>query len=246
MASYFGEFFGTMVLIILGNGVVANAVLRRTKAEGGGWMMITAGWAFAVIIGVHCAIAAGSSQADINPAVTLVKSILGFYSPAQAFLTMLCQIAGAFAGACIVWIHFGPHWEETDDKGLILATFATGPAIRNAKTNLVSEIIGTAMLIVPIFGIFSVNVTGLPPNAGPFLAGITVWAIGLSLGGVTGYAINPARDLGPRLAHALLPIAGKGDSDWSYAWIPVVGPFLGGLLSYAILRTIAFISGLNG
>ena len=241
MSSFFGEFFGTMIMIILGNGVVANVVLRRTKAEGGGWMVITSGWSFAVIIGIFCAIAAGSSQADINPSVTLVKALIGMYTPEQAVLNMLCQTAGAFIGACIVWIHFWPHWEETEDSGLILAVFSTGPAIRNPIANVVSEIIGTAMLIIPIFAIFSPKVGILPPGLGPYLVGILVWAIGLSLGGTTGYALNPARDLGPRLAHAILPIANKGNSDWNYAWVPVVGPLLGGGLGFLVARGIGLI-----
>lgn len=241
MSSYFGEFFGTMVLIILGNGVIANVVLRRSKAEGGGWMVITTGWAFAVTIGVFCAIAAGSSEADINPAVTLAKTMMGMYQPAQAVLTMLCQVAGAFVGACLVWLHFWPHWAETEDSGLILAVFSTGPAIRHNVANLLSEVMGTVMLIIPVFAIFSSNVGGIAPGFGAYLIGILVWAIGLSLGGTTGYAINPARDLGPRLAHAVLPIAGKGDSDWSYAWIPVIGPLIGAALSYVLAKAIGII-----
>lgn len=234
MTSYFGEFFGTMVLIILGNGVVANAVLRRTKAEGGGWFMITTGWAFAVVIGVFCAVGSGSPQADINPTVTLVKTMIGIYQPGQALLTMLCQLAGAFIGACIVCIHFWPHWAETKDSGLILAVFSTGPAIRSPVANLISEIIGSVMLIIPIFALYSKNIGGLAAGYAPVLVGIFVWSIGLSLGGTTGYAINPARDLGPRIAHAVLPIPGKGDSDWSYSWIPVIGPLVGALLAFII------------
>lgn len=241
MSGYFGEFFGTMVLIILGNGVVANVVLRRTKAEGGGWMVITAGWAFAVIIGIFCAIATGSPQADINPAITLAKVLLGVYQPVQAMLIMVCQVAGAFAGACLVWLHFWPHWAETEDSGLILAVFSTGPAIRHKASNLLSEVLGTIMLIIPAFAIFSKNVGNLSPGLGAYLIGILVWSIGLSLGGTTGYAINPARDLGPRLAHFILPIPGKGDSDWNYAWIPVAGPLIGAVISYVIARTIGII-----
>jgi glycerol uptake facilitator protein len=240
MTEYFGEFFGTMIMIILGNGVIANVVLRRTKAEGSGWMVITAGWAFAVMIGIFCAIATGSSQADINPAVTLAKLLMGIYQPAQAMVIMLCQIAGGFVGACLIWLHFWSHWAETEDS-LILVVFSTGPAIRQTAANLFSEIMGTIMLIVPVFAMFSRNVGSFPPGIGAYLAGILVWSIGLSLGGTTGYAINPARDLGPRLAHAILPIPGKGDSDWSYAWIPVVGPFIGALLSYGIARAVGII-----
>lgn len=241
MSSYFGEFFGTMILIILGNGVIANVCLRRTKAEGGGWMVITAGWAFAVMVAIFCAVAAGAPQADINPALTLLKLILGIYQPIEAIITMICQVIGAFLGACIVWIHFGPHWEETNDSGLILAIFATGPAIRNKLSNVTSEIIGTCMLIIPVFCIFSKGVGGLSPGVGPFIVSILIWSIGLSLGGTTGYALNPARDLGPRIAHAILPISGKGDSDWSYAWVPIVGPMVGAILSFIILKAICVI-----
>ncbi|WP_346353066.1 MIP/aquaporin family protein [Azotosporobacter soli] len=241
MTSYFGEFFGTMVLIVLGNGVMANVALRGTKAEGGGWLVVTAGWTFAVIIGVFCAIATGAQNADINPVMTLVKTLMGMYSPAQAAITMVCQLLGAFVGACVVWIHFWPHWAETDDCDLILAAFSTGPAIRHNVANIASEIIGTAMLVVPVFAIYSKNVGILAPGFGPWSVGILIWAIGLSLGGTTGYALNPARDLGPRIAHALLPIQGKGDSDWNYAWIPVLGPMLGGLLGFAIARATELI-----
>lgn len=241
MSEYFGEFFGTMIMIILGNGVVANVVLRRTKAEGGGWMVITAGWAFAVIIGIFCASATGSFQADINPALTLAKLLMGIYQPVQATLIMLCQTVGAFAGACLLWLHFWPHWAETEDSGLILAVFSTGPAVRHTAANLFSEVMGTVMLIVPVFAIFSKNLGNIPPGIGAYLVGILVWSIGLSLGGTTGYAINPARDLGPRLAHAILPIPGKGDSDWSYAWIPVVGPFIGAILAYSIAQVVGII-----
>ena len=234
MSSYFGEFFGTMIMIILGNGVVANVCLRRTKAEGGGWMVITAGWAFAVMVAIFCAMAAGAPQADINPALTLIKMLVGVYEPLPALITMLCQTAGAFLGACIVWLHFGPHWEETTDSGLILAVFSTGPAIRKKTWNLVSEIIGTSMLIIPVFCIFSRGVGGVVPGVGPFIVSILIWSIGLSLGGTTGYALNPARDLGPRIVHAILPIATKGDSDWGYAWVPIVGPFIAAFVAYAV------------
>ncbi|WP_312423277.1 MIP/aquaporin family protein [Anaerospora hongkongensis] len=226
-----GEFLGTAVLIVFGNGVVASCLLKKSKAEGAGWVAITAGWAFAVIMGVFTANALGSVQADLNPAVTLAKAIGGVYTSSQAIGTIVAEIAGAFVGACIVWLFFMDHWSATEDKGLKLACFSTGPAIRNATNNLISEIIGTFMLVFVIFCIFSKAVGGVAAGFGPYLVGVLVWAIGLSLGATTGYAINPARDLGPRLAHAFLPVAGKGDSDWSYAWIPVVGPFIGGALA---------------
>ncbi|MDR3563623.1 MAG: aquaporin family protein [Negativicutes bacterium] len=236
MTNLFGEFFGTMVLMIFGCGVVANCLLKKSKAEGAGWMVIVTGWGFAVIMGVFSAIAAGAPQADLNPAVTLAKTMLGVYSVQHAIATMLAELFGGIVGAAVVWLAFLPHWEITEDKGAKLGIFCTAPAIRNAPANLLCEIIGTIMLIVPIFAIFSKPVGGIAPGMGPYLVGILVWAIGLSLGGPTGYAINPARDLGPRIAHAILPIAGKGGSDWEYSWIPVVGPLIGGGLAYAIAK----------
>jgi glycerol uptake facilitator protein len=233
---FLGEFLGTLILILLGDGVVAGVLLKRSKAEGGGWMVITAGWAFAVMAGVFTAVACGSSDAHLNPAVTL-----GFAVRAGSFGKCLpyiaAQLLGAMAGAALVWVHYLPHWKETPDAGLKLACFCTGPAIRNAAANLISEITGTAVLVFVVGAIFSKAIAAGGPGAlGPYLVGSLVWGIGLSLGGTTGYAINPARDLGPRLAHAILPIAGKGGSDWSYAGIPVVGPLLGGVLAGWLLR----------
>ena len=233
---FLGEFLGTMILILLGDGVVAGVLLKRSKAEGSGWMVITAGWAFAVMAGVFTAVACGSSDAHLNPAVTL-----GFAVRAGSFGKCLpyiaAQLLGAMAGAALVWVHYLPHWKETPDAALKLACFCTGPAIRNAAANLISEIIGTAVLVFVVGAIFSKAIAAGGPGAlGPYLVASLVWGIGLSLGGTTGYAINPARDLGPRLAHAILPIAGKGGSDWSYAGIPVVGPLLGGMLAGWLLR----------
>ena len=235
---FLGEFLGTMILILLGDGVVAGVLLKRTKAEGSGWMVITAGWAFAVMAGVFTAVACGSSDAHLNPAVTL-----GFAVRAGSFGKCLpyiaAQLLGAIAGATLVWVHYLPHWKETPDAGLKLACFCTVPAIRNAAANLISEIIGTAVLVFVVGAIFSKAIAAGGPGAlGPYLVASLVWGIGLSLGGTTGYAINPARDLGPRLAHAMLPIAGKGGSDWSYAGIPVVGPLLGGALAGWLLRIL--------
>ncbi len=235
---FLGEFLGTMILILLGDGVVAGVLLKRSKAEGSGWMVITAGWAFAVMAGVFVAVACGSSDAHLNPAVTL-----GFAVRAGSFGKCLpyvaAQLLGAMAGATLVWVHYLPHWKETPDAGLKLACFCTGPAIRNAAANLISEIIGTAVLVFVVGAIFSKAIAAGGPGAlGPYLVASLVWGIGLSLGGTTGYAINPARDLGPRLAHAILPIAGKGGSDWSYAGIPVVGPLLGGVLAGWFLRIL--------
>ena len=235
---FLGEFLGTMMLILLGDGVVAGVLLKRSKAEGGGWMVITAGWAFAVMAGVFTAVACGSSDAHLNPAVTLGFAVrAGSFGKCVPYIA--AQLLGAMAGATLVWVHYLPHWKETPDPGLKLACFCTAPAIRNAAANLVSEIIGTAVLVFVVGAIFSKAIAAGGPGAlGPYLVGSLVWGIGLSLGGTTGYAINPVRDLGPRLAHAILPVAGKGGSDWSYAGIPVVGPLVGGALAGWLLRIL--------
>jgi glycerol uptake facilitator protein len=233
---FLGEFLGTMILILLGDGVVAGVLLKRSKAESGGWIVITSGWAFAVMAGVFTAVACGSSDAHLNPAVTLGFAVrAGSFGKCLPYIT--AQLLGAIAGAALVWVHYLPHWKETPDAGLKLACFCTAPAIRNMAANLISEIIGTAVLVFVVGAIFSKAIAAGGPGAlGPYLVGSLVWGIGLSLGGTTGYAINPARDLGPRLAHAMLPVAGKGGSDWSYAAIPVVGPLLGGALAGWLLR----------
>jgi glycerol uptake facilitator len=236
---FLGEFLGTMILILLGDGVVAGVLLKRSKSEGGGWMVITAGWAFAVMAGVFTSVACGSSDAHLNPAVTLGFAVrTGSFEKCLPYIA--AQLLGAMAGATLVWVHYLPHWKETPDAGLKLACFCTAPAIRNAVANLISEIIGTAVLVFVVGAIFSKAIAAGGPGAlGPYLVASLVWGIGLSLGGPTGYAINPARDLGPRLAHAILPIAGKGGSDWSYATIPVVGPLLGGALAGWLLRFLS-------
>lgn len=237
---WFGEFFGTMILIVLGNGVVAGVLLKKSKAEGSGWMVITAGWAFAVMAGVFTAIACGSSDGHLNPAVTLGFAVRsGDYAKLIPYLT--AQLLGALAGAAIVWLHYLPHWRETNDTGAKLGCFCTAPAIRSMAANLLSEIVATFVLVFVVGAIFSksVSATGPAPGVGAYLVGALVWGVGLSLGGTTGYAINPARDLGPRMAHAVLPVAGKGSSDWGYAPIPVVGPLLGGALAGFMLRVFA-------
>lgn len=240
MDNLLGEFMGTMILLAFGAGVVACVVLKESKAFGGGgggaWIAITAGWAFGVMLGVFTAVALGAPQADLNPAVTLAKTILGTYSIFQAILTMIAQVAGAFCGGVIVWLAYLPHWEVTEDKGAKLAIFCTGPAIPNTRANFICEVIGTFLLIFGIFAIFHTNQGVLPNGTGPYMVAILVWALGLSFGGPTGYAINPARDFGPRLAHFVLPIAGKGDSNWSYAWIPVAAPFVGALLAVIVAK----------
>jgi glycerol uptake facilitator protein len=237
----FGEFVGTLVLILLGDGVVAGVLLKRSKAEGSGWMVITTGWAFAVLGGVFAAIACGSKDAFINPAVTLGFAISsGNYAKFLPYTA--AQLLGAFIGATLVWLHYFPHWKETSDCSMKLGIFCTGPAIRNVVANLASEIIGTFVLVFVSAAVFSKAVAqgGLAPGLGPYLAGCVVWAIGLSLGGTTGYAINPARDLGPRIAHAVLPIAGKGPSDWGYASIPVFGPLVGASLAGLLVHMLHF------
>lgn len=235
-----GEFLGTMIIVLLGDGVVAGVLLKRSKAEGSGWMVITAGWAFAVMAGVFVAIACGSNDAHLNPVVTV-----GFAVRDASFGKLApylgAQLLGGIVGAVLVWLHYLPHWKETPDPVVKLACFCTAPAIRKVAANLFSEICATFVLVFVIGAIFSkkVSATGPAAGLGPYLVGSLVWGVGLSLGGTTGYAINPARDLGPRIAHAILPIAGKGGSDWSYAPIPVIGPLLGGALAGLFLRLLA-------
>src|ERR1700745_2779086 len=240
LVKWFGEFMGTLILILVGDGVVANVLLKRSKAEGAGWMVIASGWAFAVMAGVFPAIACGSSDAHLNPAVTIGFAVsTGHFAKFAPYL--VAQIAGAFAGAILVWLHFLPHWEQTTAEGLKLPCFCTAPAIRRFGANLISEILGTLVLVLVVGAIFSKAVADSGPASGlgTYLVAALVWGIGLSLGGTTGYAINPARDFGPRLAHALLPVAGKGPSDWSYAIVPVIGPLIGGGLAGMLLRAIA-------
>jgi len=236
---FFGEFVGTLIMILLGDGVVAGVLLKRSKAESSGWMVITTGWAFAVMVGIFAATACGSKEAHLNPAVTVGFAVsTGDYSKLASYLP--AQLLGAMVGAVLVWLHYLPHWKETHDPSSKLAVFCTAPAIRNVLANFFSEIMGTFVLVFIVGAIFSKTVSkdGIAAGLGPYLVGSLVWGIGLSLGGTTGYAINPARDLGPRIAHALLPIPGKRDSDWSYASIPVLGPLLGASLAGLLLRTL--------
>ncbi len=246
MASYVGEIIGTMLLILLGDGVVANVLLAKTKGNSSGWIVITTAWAMAVFVGAYSV--AAISGAHLNPAVTIGLATAGAFG--TTFFTgwqdvpiyIICQFIGAFIGATLVWLAYLPHWEPTADKALKLAVYSTGPAIRNPVTNLITEIIGTFVLL---FGIFTIKgatmqqATGaaVPINLGALgiiPVAFLVWVIGLSLGGPTGYAINPARDLGPRIMHTVLPIAGKGESDWGYSWIPVVGPIIGAIIAALI------------
>ncbi len=225
---FVGELLGTMFLIILGDGVVAEVLLKKSKGENSGWIVITTGWAFAVMVGVFVSIATGSAPAHINPAVTIGFAVAGDFPWADVPAYIIAQLIGAFLGGIIVFLAYYPHWKETEDPGLKLGVFSTAPAIRNVVWNNITEIIGTFVLVFGVWAIFFGNVADA---LGPFLVGALVWGIGLSLGGPTGYAINPARDLGPRIAHAILPIHGKGGSDWGYAWIPVVGPIIGGIIA---------------
>jgi len=232
-----GEIIGTMLLIILGDGVVANVVLSKTKGNSSGWIVITTGWALAVFVGAYTA--ASVSGAHLNPAVTIGLAIAGATPWSQVAVYIIGQFIGAFIGAVVVYLAYLPHWSETADKGLKLAVFSTGPAVRNTVANLVTEIIGTFVLM---FGIFAIkgavmqsgDGAAVPINMGALgilPVAFLVWSIGLSLGGPTGYAINPARDLGPRIAHFVLPIPGKGDSDWGYALVPVIGPIIGAIIA---------------
>ncbi|PYI89669.1 MAG: aquaporin [Verrucomicrobia bacterium] len=240
MSPFTGETIGTMLLIILGDGVVANVLLNKSKGQNSGWIVITTGWALGVTVAVYSVNAI--SYAHINPAVTIGLASIGQFPWAKVPGYIAAQMIGAFLGGAVVWLAYLPHWKETPDTGAKLAVFCTGPAIRKPAMNLLTEIIGTFVLVLGVLAILSPK--NLVPNSGfdkgfaPFLVGILVWAIGLSLGGPTGYAINPARDFGPRLAHFVLPIAGKGDSDWSYAWVPVAGPIIGGVAGALFYRQL--------
>jgi glycerol uptake facilitator protein len=226
--SIFGaEVIGTAILILLGNGVVACVLLNLSKGQNSGWIVITFGWGMAVMT---AAFAVGQfSGAHLNPAVTLGFWINGDIDGSDVPAYIGGEFVGAFIGATLVWLSYLDHWRETEDPGLKLACYSTAPAIRNPVANMITEIVGTFMLMFGILAFFANEATAAT-GLGPLLVGFLVFAIGLSLGGPTGYAINPARDLGPRIMHAILPIAGKGASDWSYAWIPVVGPLIGGAL----------------
>jgi glycerol uptake facilitator protein len=234
---WLGEFMGTLVLVLLGNGVCASVTLRKSYAADAGWMVITTGWALAVLCGVLVAQAFGSAGAHLNPAITLAAAVIsGDYS--QILLYWSAQILGAMCGATLMVLHFGPHWKLTPDPAAKLGIFCTSPAVRSPFFNVFSEVLGTMVLVVVAGSIFShgVSMTGPAAGLGPWLVGSLVWGIGLSLGGTTGYAINPARDFGPRLVHALLPIPGKGSSNWGYAWVPIVGDLTGGALAGLLLH----------
>ena len=228
MSTFLGEFIGTALLIILGSGVVANVVLSKTKGQNSGWIVITFGWAIAVFLGVYTSTRLGGSG-HLNPAVTIALSMFGDFDSSLLVTYLVAQLSGAFTGAVIAWLAYKQHFDETADKELKLAVFCTAPAIRKPVYNLITEIVGTFVLL---FGALSMSKPASSLGAlDAFPVALLVLGIGISIGGPTGYAINPARDLGPRIAHFILPIAGKRDSDWSYAWIPVVGPVIGGLIA---------------
>jgi len=222
------ETIGTALLILLGDGVVAAVLLSKSKAENSGWIVITWGWAMGVMVGVFAV--AQFSGAHLNPAVTLGFAVEGRTEWEDVPKYLVGEFAGAMIGATLVWLSYLSHWRETEDPGLKLAVFCTAPAIRNTAHNIVTEVIGTFVLVFGVMAFFADKATAAT-GLGGLLVGLLVLGIGLSLGGPTGYAINPARDLGPRIMHAILPIPGKGDSDWGYSWIPVVGPLVGGALA---------------
>jgi glycerol uptake facilitator protein len=245
---YLAEFVGTMILVLLGDGVVANVILKQTKGNSGGWIVITTGWGLAVAVAVYCV--GRVSGAHINPAVTLGLAFAGEFEWRHVGPYIGAQMLGAMGGAALVWVAYLPHWRATEDQPTKLGVFCTAPEVRSAPANFICEMIGTAMLL---FGVMAIgaNVTEFKSGEldlsavfstgiAPLLVGFLVWSIGLSLGGPTGYAINPARDLGPRLMHALLPIHGKGGSDWGYAWIPVAGPVAGGILGALAYKYLNF------
>lgn len=232
MSPYFAEFLGTMILILLGEGVVAGVLLKESKSESAGWFTICVAWGLAVILAIY---AVGRiSGAHLNPAITIALFFTGDFPGNQVLGYVLAQFAGAFTGAILVWLHYLPHWNLTDSPAKKLGIFCTAPAIRSAPNNFISEVIATMLLVL---GILFVGANEFTTGLKPIIVGALVISIGLSLGGTTGFAINPARDLAPRLAHFILPIPGKGPSDWSYSWIPVVGPIVGGLLGGWLFKT---------
>jgi glycerol uptake facilitator protein len=235
MSPYLAEFLGTMLLVFLGNSVVANVILRGTKGENAGWLTIVMGWGLAVTLAIY---AVGRfSGAHLNPAVTLALWINKDFSGDLVAGYILAQFAGGIVGGILVWIFYHSHWSRTEDAGTKLAVFSTGPAIRSTVSNLISETLATMVLVL---GILFIGANQFAEGLNPLIIGALITSIGLSLGGTTGFALNPARDLGPRISHFILPIPGKGDSDWGYSWIPVAGPILGGLLGSWLFNALGF------
>ncbi|HCM89489.1 MULTISPECIES: MIP/aquaporin family protein [Vagococcus] len=230
----FSEFLGTLILVLLGNGVVAAVCLKKSKAEGAGWVVITLGWGAAVTMAVY--VSSFMGPAHLNPAVTFGMAVAGNFSWNLVIPFIIAQIVGGIVGAILVYITYLPHYDETEDQAAILGTFATGPAIRRPISNMITELIGTFVLV---FTLLSFSKYTFADGLNPLVVGVLILSLGLSLGGPTGYAINPARDLGPRIAHQLLPIKNKGESDWGYSWVPIVGPMLGGLLAALLWGVIA-------
>lgn len=231
--NFIGELLGTFILVLLGDGVVSACILNKTKAQNSGWIAIVLGWGIAVTVAVY--ISGFMSGAHLNPAVTLAMAAIGSLPWSQVVTYLVAQFLGAMLGVLVLYLHYYPHWKETKDAGTILACFSTGPAIRHTWSNLFGEALGTAVLVITVMAIGPNKVAA---GFGPIIVGFVVMAVGFSLGATTGYAINPARDLGPRIMHSLLPIPNKGDSDWSYAWIPVLGPILGGVAGALIYQVI--------
>lgn len=233
MTQIVSEFLGTAILVLLGDGVCAAVNLRRSKAEASGWVVIAMGWATAVTIAVY--VAGSMGPAHLNPAVTLGMAMIGNFSWSLVLPFVIAQVLGAIVGAILVWLTYMPLWDETKDQGAILGTFATGPAVRKPAANTITEIIGTFVLM---FGLLAFGVNKFTDGLNPLVVGVLILAIGLSLGGPTGYAINPARDLGPRIAHQILPIKNKGTSDWGYSWVPIVGPLIGAALAAGLFMLL--------
>ena len=233
MTPFLAEMLGTMFLIVLGDGVVANVVLAKTKGNSGGWIVITFGWAIAVFTGVF--VASHGSAAHLNPAITLAMAVFNNFPWSDVPVYLAGQFAGSMIGAVLVWLSYRQHLDETKNPALQLATFCNAPAIRNAVHNIISEIIGTFILVLGV--LFMTKPGNSLGTLDALPVGLLVLGIGLSLGGPTGYAINPARDLGPRIIHSILPIKNKGKSDWGYSWIPVIGPIVGALLAAFIFKT---------
>ncbi|OTN89576.1 glycerol uptake facilitator protein [Enterococcus sp. 7E2_DIV0204] len=229
MTQIFSEFLGTMILILLGDGVCAAVNLKKSKAEASGWIVIAFGWAMAVTIAVY--VAGYMGPAHLNPAVTIAMAMTGSFEWSLVVPFIVAQVLGAVVGAVLVWLAYLPHWQVTEDQGAVLGTFATGPAIRNYPANMVTEVIGTFVLVL---GLLSFSQHNFTDGLNPLVVGALILSIGLSLGGPTGYAINPARDFGPRLAHQLLPIPTKGNSDWAYSWVPIVGPVIGATVAAGV------------